>query len=91
MEDNKKNGCFKWRWVAIAVMVILIVAILLVTGGTADKLGREHGYSQLEKDIVYAIALNKSNHVGKFLVAKIRDGGTLIALKQLHFSVEIEK
>ena len=91
MEDNKQYGFFKWRGIAITVMVISIVASLLVVGEMAYKLGREHGYSQLEKEIVYALALNKSKHVGKFLIAKLDSGGTIITLNELHFSAELEE
>ncbi len=71
-------------------MVMIMVASLLVVGVTAYKLGREHGYNQLETEIVYAIALNKSKYVGKFLVAKLENGGTIIALNELSFAEEME-
>lgn len=91
MKDNKPYGSFNWRWVAIGVVVVFMVASLVAVGGIAYKLGREHGYSQLEKEIVYALALNKSKHVGKFLVAKLESGGTIIALNELPFSNEVKK
>ncbi len=91
MEENKACGGIKWRWIAVAVMVIAIAVSLLAVGVTGYKLGHARGYDLLEKEIVYAIALNKSNNVGKFLVAKLDNGATLIALKELYVSAEVQK
>lgn len=82
MEDNNIKSSFKWRWAAVVVIIILVVASHLAAGVMSYQLGREHGYSQLEKDIVYAIAINNSKRVGNFLVAKIEDGGTIISLNE---------
>lgn len=90
MEDNKKYDSFKWRWIVIVLIVMVVVTSLLVVGGMAYKLGHKHGYFQLEKEIVYALALNKSKHVGKFLVAKLDNGGTIIALNEGHFPTKGE-
>jgi ABC-type phosphate transport system permease subunit len=91
MENYKKDGCFKWLRIATTVVMVILAAVsLLVVGVTTYKIGHKHGYNQLEKEIVYAIALNKSNHVGKFLVAKLEDGGTIIALKKLDLSLDFE-
>ena len=89
-ENNKKENS-QWRWVVISLTIVLVLASLLIVGGMSYKLGHEHGYNQLEKEIVYALALNKSKHVGKFLVAKLESGGTIIALNELQFSVEMEE
>jgi len=90
MEENKACGSFKWRWIVVTVIVLAIAVSLLGVGATAYKVGHAHGYSQLEKEIVYAIALNKSNNVGKFMVAKLDNGATLIALKELYISAEVQ-
>ena len=90
-EKNIKTENFQWRWVVIAVTIVFVIPSLLAVGGMSYKLGREHGYNQLEKEIVYALALNKSKHVGKFLVVKLESGGTIIALNELQFSVEMEE
>ena len=91
MEDNKNKSSFKWRLAAIVVIVILIVASQLAVGVMSYKLGRAHGYSQLEKEIVYAIAINNGRRVGNFLVAKIDNGGTLISLNENFLESEIIK
>jgi hypothetical protein len=90
MEETKKYAGFKWRWIAIGAMVVLGVASLLVVGGMSYTLGREHGYSKLEKEIVYALALNNSTNVGKFMVDKLKDGRTTIALKERALSENVE-
>jgi hypothetical protein len=92
MENNKKDSFFNWlRFTTTFVIIILAVASLLVVGATAYKIGHEHGYNQLEKEIVYAIALSKSKRVGKFLVAKLDNGGTIIALNEIPFLTEMEE
>lgn len=86
MEEVKKDNTFNLRLLVIGIIVLLIIASQVAIGATAYKLGREHGYNQLEREIVYALALSKSKHVGKFLVAKLDDGGTIIALNEHPFA-----
>ena len=90
-EVSRKNGNFQWRWVITGAAIVLIIVSLAAVAGFSYKLGHEHGYNQLEREIVYALALNKSKHVGKFLVAKLENGGTVIALNELQFSVEVDE
>jgi hypothetical protein len=90
MENYKKDGCFKWLRIATTVVVVIMaVASLLVVGIVTYNLGHEHGYNQLEKEIVYSIALDRSNNVGNFLVAK-EDSGTIITLKKHDKSLDFK-
>ena len=82
MEEKKDDSSFKWRWVAAAVIMVIITVSMLGVGVMAYKIGHEHGYKQLEKELVYAIAINNSRRVGNFLVAKVDNGGTIIALNE---------
>lgn len=90
MEETKKYARIKFRWVAIVVIIVFTVASLVVVGGMGYTLGRDHGYGQLEKEIVYALALNNGTNVGKFLVDKLKDGRTTIALREMALSEKAE-
>lgn len=82
MEEKKDRSGFRWRWVAAAVLTVTIIASMLSVGIVAYNVGHEHGYKQLEKELVYAIAIHNSKRVGNFLVAKVDNGGTIIALNE---------
>lgn len=91
MDDTTLRRGFKWRWIIVIAAVVFVLASEAAVGLIAYRLGREQGYSQLEKEIVYAIAIHNSKRVGNFLVAKVDNGGTIIALNENPFDGEIKE